>query len=74
MNKMCTVPRSAPPVLSSGAPTAKSLTPSSFRSPMFATEWPKLSLFVKSGPFVVVSSIFTVESTEPSAFMKIMYT
>jgi len=32
-----------PPAPSPSAPTAKSLTPSPFKSPMFATDVPKLS-------------------------------
>ena len=58
MNMMCIV-------LPRCAPTAKSLTPSPSKSPMFATAVPKLSPL--NSPRLAVSSLIsTVESTEPS--------
>ena len=36
-----------------------SLTPSPFKSPMFTTEYPKLSSSISVGPFVVESLIST---------------
>ena len=71
---MCTAPRLAPTKSSPYAPTAKSFTPSPSKSPMFATEYPKPSLFASVGPFVVEELISTVESTEPSVFMNMMCT
>ena len=40
-NIICNAPRSSPPASSRGAPTARSVTPSPSKSPMFATEYPK---------------------------------
>jgi hypothetical protein len=44
-----------------------SLTPSLFKSPMFVTDIPKLSILPIGGPFVVESLISTVDVTSPSA-------
>ena len=65
MNMMCTVPLFKPPASSLYAPTAKSLTPSPSKSPMFATAVPKLSP-LNSPRLAVEELISTVESTEPS--------
>ena len=69
---MCTAPRLAPATSSPFAPTAMSFTPSPSRSPMFSTDIPKESPLSSTGPFVVLSLISTVESTEPSVFINIM--
>ena len=64
INKMYTAPLSFPPDASSlFAPTAKSLTPSPSRSPMFATESPKRKLSFNENPKLssVSSLISTVE-------------
>ena len=71
---MCTAPRAPPPSSSPYAPTAKSFTPSLFKSPMFAIDLPKKSELDSVGPFVVEELISTVESTEPSVFINIMCT
>ena len=70
---MCTAPRLAPATSSPFAPTTMSFTPSPSRSPMFSTDIPKESPLSSTGPFVVLSLISTVESTEPSVFINIMY-
>ena len=41
---------------------------------MFSTDTPKRSLSDNTGPFVVSSSISTVDFTEPSVFMNRMFT
>ena len=71
---MCTAPRAPPELSSPYAPTAKSFTPSLFKSPMFSTANPNQSELVSVGPFAVESLISTVESTEPSVFINIMCT
>ena len=67
INIMCTAPRSVPPsespfssISSLPAPTAKSFTPSLFKSPMSTIDVPKLSPPVSVGPFVVAGLISTV--------------
>ena len=65
MNMMCTAPRLFPPASSKLAPAAMSDIPSLSRSPMFATDAPKLSLFDSAGPFDVLSFTSTVPSTAP---------
>ena len=74
INIMCTAPRAPPESSSPYAPTAKSFTPSLFKSPMFAIDLPKKSELDSVGPFVVEELISTVESTEPSVFINIMCT
>ena len=74
INIMCTAPRVSPEPSSLSAPTAISLTPSPSKSPMSATDDPRLSVALMSGPFAVESLISTVESTEPSVFINIMCT
>ena len=63
-----------PPVSSPVAPTAKSSTPLLSKSPMFATEIPKRSPSLKTGPLVVLELISSVDLTEPSVFMYKMCT
>ena len=70
INMICTAPRLLPvPSSSCIAPTAKSLTPSPSRSPIFSAEYPNRSSFVNVGPFVVSELISTVDFTEPSLSM-----
>ena len=55
-------------------PDTRSVTPSPSKSPMDATDLPKLSLSAKTGPFGVVPLISEVLFTVPSAFISMMYT
>ena len=65
---MWTAPLWLPPASSPQAPAATSGTPSPSRSPMPATDEPKLSLSASDGPFAVVEFISAVLFTVPSEF------
>ena len=62
-------PTWSPPARSYGAPTARSGTPSPFRSPMAATDEPNLSPGSRTGPLEVALFISTVSRTVPSGFI-----
>ena len=64
-----TAPLSVPPASSPGAPAKMSATPSRSKSPVPATEDPKLSPFESTGPFAVAELIAAVFFTVPSGFM-----
>ena len=71
-----TVPRSVPPVSANGAPAAMSGVPSPSRSPIPATEEPKVSSSESDGPWGVldVPFISMVSLTVPSGFISMMWT
>ena len=73
-NSTCTAPRFVPPVSSPVDPTARSVTPSLFKSPSNTTEAPKLSPFTSVGPPFMPLAIFTLLFTVPFAFSSSTYT
>ena len=74
MSMTCTAPLLSSPASSRSSPTAISGIPSLLRSPIPATDEPKLSKVCCTGPFSVEWSILTVLFTVPFAFMSIMCT
>ena len=74
MYRMWSAPLPLPPASSFGAPAAISATPSPSRSPMPATDEPKVSSSASEGPLVVDEFISAVLFTVPSGFMYRMWT
>ena len=70
----CSAPRPGPPASSPVAPATMSGIRSPFMSPRPATEEPRKSKVVSSGPFVVDRSISAVFFAVPSEFMNTTWT
>ena len=70
----CTAPLESPPASSPGAPAATSGTPSPSKSPMPATDEPKLSLSASEGPLGVPAPIHAMLATVPSLSMNMTRT